>query len=211
MPCTEDAISPNAVTEPGEVCALSPVRNRRRSDIVTAAFALAVHGYDAVQLRVVADRAGVATGTVYQYFSSKDDLLMACFHRWILTSERAIRHELALIDDPAGRLHRVVRDMTESLCAAGVFAESVSRAYLCADQGANANAEHARDALSRVFAGVDPSDISPDGLLEVSGLFADCWVMNVLSVVHGRITVEELHRRLTRTASVLMVDTAAAR
>lgn len=210
MHCTEDAISLNAVTEPGDVRALSPIRYRRRCDIVTAARALAVHGYDAVQLRVVADRAGVATGTVYQYFSSKDDLLMACFHRWILTSERAIQHELIFVADPAQRLPRTLHHMTESLCAAGSFADAVSRAYLCADQAANVNAERARDALSRVFAGIDPSDMSPDRFLEVSSLFADCWVMNVLSVVHGRITVEELHRRLTRTASMLMPSTSAA-
>ncbi|MGK2866460.1 MAG: TetR/AcrR family transcriptional regulator, partial [Mycobacterium sp.] len=107
MPHTEEVAGLSAVAGPGEVCVLSPIRDRRRSSIVTAALALAVNGYDAVALRVVADRAGVATGTVYQYFSSKDDLLMACFHRWIVTSELAFHHELALVADPAERLHRV--------------------------------------------------------------------------------------------------------
>lgn len=210
MPNTHNVAILSAIADPGDVCVLSPIRHRRRSSIVTAALALAVDGYDAVALRVVADRAGVATGTVYQYFSSKDDLVMACFHRWIVTSELAFHHEMALVADPAVRLHRVVYRMTESLCAAGAFADAVSRAYLCADQAANANAERARDALSRVFADIDNSDGTPRSLRDVSSLFADCWVMNVLSVVHGRVTVDELHRRLTRTASVLMVSTAAA-
>ena len=35
-------------------------------------------GYDAVQMRDVAGEAGVALGTIYRYFASKDHLLAAC-------------------------------------------------------------------------------------------------------------------------------------
>ena len=40
-------------------------------------------GYDAVQMRDVAERADVALGTVYRYFNSKDHLLAAALVYWI--------------------------------------------------------------------------------------------------------------------------------
>src|SRR5947207_2670229 len=50
----------------------------RREAIVQAAGALAAEaGISAVQITPVARRAGVATGTVYRYFPSKDELVAA--------------------------------------------------------------------------------------------------------------------------------------
>src|SRR2546423_8973607 len=50
----------------------------RHDAIVQAAGALAAEGgISAVQITPVAQRAGVATGTVYRYFPSKDDLVAA--------------------------------------------------------------------------------------------------------------------------------------
>src|SRR5436190_711337 len=50
----------------------------RRDAIVQAAGALAAEGgINAVHITPVAQRAGVATGTVYRYFPSKDDLVAA--------------------------------------------------------------------------------------------------------------------------------------
>ena len=48
----------------------------RRERVIAAAVDLASEGgYDAVQMRDVATTAGVALGTIYRYFSSKDHLL----------------------------------------------------------------------------------------------------------------------------------------
>src|SRR5579859_4974348 len=50
----------------------------RHESIIAAARALASeHGMAAVQIVPVAERAGIAAGTVYRYFPSKDDLFAA--------------------------------------------------------------------------------------------------------------------------------------
>ena len=55
----------------------------RRSRVLSAALELAAEGgYDAVQMRDVATRAQVALGTIYRYFSSKDELLAAALVQW---------------------------------------------------------------------------------------------------------------------------------
>lgn len=65
----------------------------RRAKIIEAVIELiAAVGADAVQMRDVASRAGVALGTVYRYFSSKEHLLAAALEDW---QKRLTRRVLA--------------------------------------------------------------------------------------------------------------------
>jgi len=48
----------------------------KRDEIIRAAIVLiAEHGFHAAPMTLVAERAGVAAGTIYRYFESKDDLI----------------------------------------------------------------------------------------------------------------------------------------
>jgi AcrR family transcriptional regulator len=66
----------------------------RRQRVVRAALELAAEGgYDAVQMRDVAQRASVALGTIYHYFSSKNHLLAASLVEWTRQFEQSVhRH-----------------------------------------------------------------------------------------------------------------------
>ena len=56
----------------------SAAQRDRRKRILDATLALASKGgYDAVQMRTVAERADVALGTLYRYFPSKIHLLVS--------------------------------------------------------------------------------------------------------------------------------------
>jgi AcrR family transcriptional regulator len=58
-------------------------QEERRARVIQAALTLASEGgYDAVQMRDVSARAEVAMGTIYRYFSSKDELLVAGLADW---------------------------------------------------------------------------------------------------------------------------------
>ena len=68
----EDAAPNTSVPEAG-----SSAQRERRRRILDATLALASKGgYDAVQMRTVADKADVAVGTLYRYFPSKVHLLV---------------------------------------------------------------------------------------------------------------------------------------
>ena len=55
----------------------------RRATIIEAVIDLIAEvGADAVQMRDVSKRSGVALGTVYRYFNSKDYLLAAALEDW---------------------------------------------------------------------------------------------------------------------------------
>ena len=59
-------------------------QQERRDRIVRAAIALLEQGreYDEIQMRDVASEAGVALGTVYRYFTSKEHLYAAALLEW---------------------------------------------------------------------------------------------------------------------------------
>jgi AcrR family transcriptional regulator len=57
------------------------IRDRSRSKILEAAMEQFSHyGYDGSSMKRVAERAGVSKGLLYNYFSSKKELLLAIFH-----------------------------------------------------------------------------------------------------------------------------------
>ncbi|HEY1526100.1 MAG TPA: TetR/AcrR family transcriptional regulator [Candidatus Angelobacter sp.] len=76
---------------------------------------IAEHGFFHSRVAEIADRAGVADGTIYLYFKNKDELLMAAidsaFHRFI---QRA-RSSLDQVHDPREKLRRMAFLHLESL------------------------------------------------------------------------------------------------
>src|SRR5262245_30546401 len=63
----------------------------RRQRVIRAAMELGAEGgYDAVQMRDVAQRGQVALGTIYRYFSSKDHLLAAALVEWVNDLEQRV-------------------------------------------------------------------------------------------------------------------------
>jgi AcrR family transcriptional regulator len=88
----------------------------RRSRVLAAAIDLASEGgYDAVQMRDVATRAQVALGTIYRYFSSKDQLLAAALVEWASDLERRLAQRPPKGDSPAERVVDVLRRASRAM------------------------------------------------------------------------------------------------
>src|SRR6266481_2496416 len=82
----------------------------KRDAILRAAIdVFAERGYFNAQVADVARAAGVAAGTVYLYFKSKDDLLVSIFERSMRESLTAGREAVADLSDPRERLRRLAR------------------------------------------------------------------------------------------------------
>lgn len=75
----------------------------------------AQNGFFNSQVADVARVAGVAAGTVYLYFKSKDDLLVSIFERSMRTVLADGRADTRAIADPAARLRRIARLHLERL------------------------------------------------------------------------------------------------
>lgn len=82
----------------------------KRDAILRAAIdVFAERGYFNAQVADVARAAGIAAGTVYLYFKSKDDLLVSIFERSMRESLAAGRAAVADLADPRERLRRLAR------------------------------------------------------------------------------------------------------
>lgn len=173
----------------------------RRDRVVAAALQLASHGYDAVQIRTVADRAGVAPSTVYKYFSSKDDLLVAALHRWLALCDSDT--DVPELRSPYDRLLYVADVITRRLWERPLLADAVTRAYLCADSVAAANAEKVRTSLRQMLAAAMGHRHPTLRQHQIADLVTDIWAATMLAVVQDRATADDSRERLARTVALI--------
>jgi len=87
----------------------TPAIDKRDAILRAAIKVFARHGYFQSQVADVARVAGVAAGTVYLYFRSKDDLLVSIFERTMKDAIDEGRAALADVADPVDRLRRIAR------------------------------------------------------------------------------------------------------
>ena len=106
MPATSSARRPPRSQHAGD----------KRDLILKAATKLFAHrGFFNAQVADVAREAGIAAGTVYLYFQSKDDLLISIFERTMHEGLDAAKQALAGVSDPVERLRRLARVHLERL------------------------------------------------------------------------------------------------
>src|SRR5438093_3695072 len=97
-----------AVTAAGRRSRPEPLPGPKRDAILRAAIdVFANRGFFNAQVADVARAAGVAAGTVYLYFRSKDDLLISIFERSMRDALDEVRS--AKVSDPRERLRRFAR------------------------------------------------------------------------------------------------------
>ena len=185
---------------------LTAKQSARRQRVLDAAMDLAKEGgYEAVQMRDVAARADVALGTVYRYFSSKDQLLAAVWADWREALERRLHGNQPL--EGCTRADRVIdflRRATRPLERNPKLAAALVTSYAAADpQAARYQAETA-SWMTRIVVealeGLPDEDIQ--GIREVLG---HVWYSVLLSWVQGRMGAERMHELLA-TACHLMLD-----
>jgi len=101
----------------------------RRNKILDVAVDLAEEGgFDNVRQRDVAANAGVALGTLYKSFRSKEDLLSAALEREAEQLERRMEDNPAKGDTPLERVLNVFQLMTKALTKKPNYARAVLRA-----------------------------------------------------------------------------------
>src|SRR3954470_10728246 len=91
--------------------------DKREAIMRAATKTFARSGYFNSKVADIARAAGVADGTVYLYFKSKEEILRSIFERNTSEAVRAGREELAKIEDPREKLRRIARHHLERLGA----------------------------------------------------------------------------------------------
>ena len=84
-----------------------PVVDKREAILRAATKVFAGNGYFNSKVSDIAGAAGIADGTVYLYFKSKDDILHSIFDRAMAEFIAEGKQELAKLDDPIAKLRRI--------------------------------------------------------------------------------------------------------
>jgi TetR/AcrR family transcriptional regulator, cholesterol catabolism regulator len=178
----------------------------RRATIVEAVIDLIADlGADAVQMRDVAQRSGVALATVYRYFNSKDHLLAAALEDWqkrltrrILASRggRTDQDPLPGILDYLRRAQRAFHRNPEMTALMLQTARSTApEARAAIEQMNRTNTE----MFSSLLDGVAPEDI-PNITFGLNGALSNA----LAGVLTGMLTLEESLNRVEWVARVLL-------
>ena len=107
---------------------LARLDERARRIVATAIELAEKGGFEAVRLRDVAATAGVALGTPYRHFSSKEDLLVAALTEQIGLLEKRMETQPATGATPAERVSSFFATATNGLCRRPMLARAMLRA-----------------------------------------------------------------------------------
>src|SRR3954468_16380 len=185
----------------------------RRERILEAAMELAAAGgYDAVQMREVAERADVALGTLYRYFPSKVHLLVAAMGGTFRTLQESVRVD-GTDGTPQERVYRVVAAVTRYLARHRRLSGAMIRALMSADAEAAREVEEGGEMLVGIIASAnhDPEAEAPtsadsehDAL--VAHIIGKVWLTDVVTLLSGRMTVSQVLEDLERTIRLVMPE-----
>jgi TetR/AcrR family transcriptional regulator, cholesterol catabolism regulator len=194
-------------TEVDDDSALPPAQEARRLRILEAARNLAIEGgYDGVQMRDVADRAEVALGTLYRYFRSKVELLIAVMHHETTRLAGRITSRPPTGETAAERVDAVLQRGVRALRREPRLAEAMVRALTVADPSTADDVDRVTqlmtDAVTRAMQGPDRR-ASPDDPA-IARVLEQVWLSAMVAWTSGRATEEQLVEDIA-TATRLLV------
>lgn len=91
--------------------------DKRRRIIDAAVEVFAEKGFFGSRVSEIAEAAGVADGTIYLYFKSKDELLISLFEEKMGEIMRRLQAILAELDDPETKMRRYIIEHLELVAA----------------------------------------------------------------------------------------------
>ncbi|MEY2419929.1 MAG: TetR/AcrR family transcriptional regulator, cholesterol catabolism regulator [Actinomycetota bacterium] len=182
---------------------LTRSQHARRTRVIEAAIELATEGgYDAVQMRDVAARAGVALGTVYRYFSSKDHLLAAALLEWARSLEDAPTR-VGNDEDPVERLVAVIRRITRASGRAPELFAALVTAITAPDPAVSECQAQVQHIVSGVLS-APLTDVDPEIRAGAVRVLAHVWFASLLGWVKGWTAMGQVAEELEFAARLLL-------
>ena len=183
---------------------LTPKAMVRRQRIVEAAIDLGTEGgYEAVHMRVVAERAGVALATVYRYFESKDHLLSVAVSEWTGQLRTRLTRSPARGSTPEEQLVDVLRRASRALERRPLLTSAIMRALASPDSGVAVAAHDVRQQISAITTPIlqhlPGQDV--EGIVSVLG---HVWNSSIMNWANGRGPISSIGDELENAARLLL-------
>ncbi len=183
----------------------SAAQRERRKRILDATLALASKGgYDAVQMRTVAERADVALGTLYRYFPSKIHLLVGALTEEMEQIQDKLDRRPIPGETPADRMVYVLSRVTRSMQRDPMLTEAMTRAFMFADPSAATEVNTVARQMVRMFTkAMHDGEPSADDIA-VARVIGDVWLANLIAWVTRRSSADDVSSHLELAARLLL-------
>ncbi|HYZ57237.1 MAG TPA: cholesterol catabolism transcriptional regulator KstR [Streptosporangiaceae bacterium] len=193
----------SSTTGDGELA--SAAQRDRRKRILDASLALAAKGgYDAVQMRTVAEQANVALGTLYRYFPSKIHLLVSALAREFERTQEKLDRTTIPGSTPYERMLYVLGRITRSMQRDPMLTEAMTRAFMFADPSAAAEVNAVARLMERTLTrAIHEGEPTPDEAA-IARIIGDVWLSNLVAWVTRRASANDVSNHLELAARLLL-------
>jgi AcrR family transcriptional regulator len=187
----------------------SAAQRDRRKRILDATITLASKGgFDAVQMRAVAEQADVALGTLYRYFPSKIHLLVSALGREFERAEATLRDKPVPGDTAAERVIFVMKKVTRGLQGDQHLTEALTRAFMFADASVQNEIHTVGMLLTTMLTRAmhpDRAEVTEDDVA-IARVIGDVWLAALVGWVTGRTSAAETAQHMETAVRLLLRD-----
>jgi TetR/AcrR family transcriptional regulator, cholesterol catabolism regulator len=183
----------------------APAQRERRRRILDATLALAAKGgYDAVQMRTVAERADVALGTLYRYFPSKIHLLVSALALEFERTQEKLDRRPIPGGTPYERMLYVLSRVTRSMQREPMLTEAMTRAFMFADPNAAAEVNAVARQMERMFTRAMHDGPPTADDIAIARVIGDVWLANLVAWVTARASADDVSSHLELAVRLLL-------
>ena len=185
----------------------SEAQRERRKRILDATLAIASKGgYEAVQMRAVAERADVAVGTLYRYFPSKVHLLVSALGREFERIDAKADRAALAGGTPYQRLNLMVGKLNRAMQRNPLLTEAMTRAFVFADASAAGEVDHVGKLMDSMFARAMSEGEPTEDQYHIARVISDVWLSNLLAWLTRRASATDVSKRLDLAVRLLIGD-----
>src|SRR5262249_48659148 len=183
----------------------SAAQRERRQRILDATLALAFKGgYEAVQMRAIADRAGVALGTLYRYFPSKIHLLVSGLARKFERNQEKLGRTPIPGDTPDDRMLVVLGRITGTMQRKPILTEAMTRAFMFADPSAAAEVNTVTQLMKHMLTSAMHDGEPSADEIAIARIINDVWLSALVAWVTRRASANDVSNQLELAARLLL-------
>ncbi|MBU8811931.1 cholesterol catabolism transcriptional regulator KstR [Mycolicibacterium goodii] len=183
----------------------SEAQRERRKRILDATLAIASKGgYEAVQMRAVAERADVAVGTLYRYFPSKVHLLVSALGREFERIDAKTDRAALAGGTPYQRLNFMVGKLNRAMQRNPLLTEAMTRAFVFADASAAGEVDHVGKLMDSMFARAMSDGEPTEDQYHIARVISDVWLSNLLAWLTRRASATDVSKRLDLAVRLLI-------
>ncbi|MCX5390401.1 TetR family transcriptional regulator [Streptomyces sp. NBC_00094] len=172
---------------------LTERQEARRRRILEASAQLAARGgFDAVQMREVAEAAGVALGTLYRYFPSKVHLLVATMQDQLQHMHTTLRKRPPSGADPAERVAETLMRAFRALQREPQLADAMVRALTFADRGVSAEVDTVSRLTTAIILDAMGAEHPTPRQLSAVRVIEHTWHSALITWLSGRASIAQV-------------------